>query len=489
MEAKQANTQDFQIKYLDDEEINDPLLVFRDFFSADWLYGHLEMLVEWRKYVIEDGYYTGRDDNPATLLYVHKLTVRLIEAAYLISKSKRGISLAGTVYIDMQEQLNQERKEWLESPTYLSKVEQINPYLTIANFFEFYSLDQYRNYLNEWLEIGLSAHGVDEELLISEVIYVYENLQKLYESAWIIRQRELEPVLKKEPADELTKTQELGQQRKGLSLIQANCTFNTEITEVIRSGLNQLLKIILLEVPSVKMIIYLGTYLKPDTYYLLVITGEKEKKPEHEIVNKIEDHCKRIINVFAIVHKADAFISALENGSRFFTQSLSRNKICYQASDLTLSQLKAVDTDNLKKEITTQWNRWGIQGKNFLDASLHAFDEENYNLSLFLMHQAVENTVSAIVRIMLGYRITVHNLTRLFRMTFLFTDDIRNIFDFRTEEDVQLFSLLQNGYSAARYKDDFVIDKETTKALSDRVCKVFIVTEGLYETALKSIAD
>lgn len=489
METKQAITQDFQIKYLDEEEINDPLVVFRDFFSSDWLYGHLEMLFEWRKYVIEDGYYTGRDNNPATLLYAHKLTVRLIEAAYLICNSKRGISLAGSVYIDVQEQLNHERKEWFEYPAYLSTVEQINPYLAIANFFQVYSLEQYRNFLNEWLEIGLSAHSVGEELLISEVIYVYENLQKLYESAWIIRQRELEPVLKKEPAKELTRTEELRQQRKGLSLIQDNCTFNTEITEVIRSGLNQLLKIILSEISSVKMIVYLGTYLKPDTYYLLIITGEKEKTPEHEIVNKIEDHCKRIINVFALVHKADAFISALENGSRFFTQSLSRNKICYQAADLILPQLKAIDTDNLKAEITTQWNRWGIQGKNFLDTSLHAFDEGNYNLSLFLMHQSVESTLSAIVRILLGYRITVHNLTRLFRMTLLFTDDIRNIFDFGIEENVQLFSLLQNGYSAARYKDDFVIDEDTTKALSDKVCKVFIVTEGLYETALKSIAD
>eukprot|EP01039_Chlorochromonas_danica_P019761 gene19761-23985_t len=69
METKQDRTQDFQIKYLDEEEINDPFLVFRDFFSADWLYGHLELLFEWRKCVIEDGYYTGRDDNPATLLY------------------------------------------------------------------------------------------------------------------------------------------------------------------------------------------------------------------------------------------------------------------------------------------------------------------------------------------------------------------------------------------------------------------------------------
>jgi hypothetical protein len=67
MEANQFNTQNFYPKYLDQDEVDNPLFVIRDFYSADWLAGHLEELLKWRKYVIEEGYYKDDTDNPASL--------------------------------------------------------------------------------------------------------------------------------------------------------------------------------------------------------------------------------------------------------------------------------------------------------------------------------------------------------------------------------------------------------------------------------------
>jgi HEPN domain-containing protein len=489
METSQFNKQNFYPKHLDEDEINDPLIVIRDFFSADWLPGHLGGLQEWRKYVIEEGYYKDHTKSPASLLYTYRLNVQLVEAVYLLSKTKRAIKLAQSVNINFDEQLQQEEKEWLHYPVYLSSVELINPYLAISNLFKAYTIEQYRDFLYEWLETGLSAGVADETLNASDIIYFYENMQKLYEAAWIIRQRELEPTLKSklEKAEELARIAQ--KQTAGMSILKLNCTFNNSLTYAERLGLGELVKIICDEIPSVQLIVHLGTHNDPDTFYLLIVTDEKEKTSEHEIVNKIEDKCKLLINVCAIVHKSDAFIKAIEGGGRFFTNALRAAKIAYHSTDLMIPETQPIDNQAVRLKAEAHWKRWGRQGKEFLNAAVHCYDEGNYNLSVFLLHQSVESTLSAIIRVNLGYRLSSHNLSRMIRLTLIFTDDLKNIFDFSSADGAQLFNLLQTAYSAARYKNDFNADNEVVKALSDKVCKISITAERLYEQAMDCLKD
>ncbi|MBD1384602.1 HEPN domain-containing protein [Mucilaginibacter rigui] len=491
MDLKQYDVQNFYPRYLDQDEVNDPLKVISDFFSADWLPGHLESLLEWRKYVIEEIYYTDEHKkSPAGLLFTHQLNARLVEAVYLISRTRRALKLADAIHINFDVQLKQEEQEWLHYPIYLSSVERINPYLAISNFFKVYTVAQYLDLLYEWLETGLSNYSANEFLDTSDVIYFYENMQKLYEAAWIIRQRETEPTLKKSKNEhDETVTAQVKRYPVRLPLFNFNCRFNEAIIPAEQLGLNQLVEIILREIESVLMIIHLGTHPDPNTFYLLIITEEKNKMPEHQILDKIEKICSSLINVCAIVHKSDAFLRALEDGSRFFINALRKNKIAYRSSKLELPELRNPDEKSIKSQLEAIWNRWGKQGKDFLDTSLTCFDDGNDNLAVFLMHQAVESTLSAIIRVNLGYRLSIHNLARQLRITLIFTDDLKNVFDFNLTEDVQLFELLQTSYSAARYKDDFKVDKETVKALSDKVCKLFITAEGIYQQVVKQLKD
>ncbi|TWR31506.1 HEPN domain-containing protein [Mucilaginibacter pallidiroseus] len=491
MDLKQYDVQNFYPKYLDQDEVNEPLKVISDFFSADWLPGHLESLLEWRKHVIEEGYYTDEHKkSPAGLLFTHQLNARLVEAVYLISRTKRALKLANAVHINFDLQLQQEEQDWLHYPVHLSSAERINPYLAIGNFFKIYTVGQYLDLLYEWLETALSNHSADEFLDTSDVIYFYENMQKLYEAAWVIKQREVEPTLKKsvDGSGELASTQ-VKRYPVRLPLMNFNCRFNEAITTAEQLGLSQLVEIILKEIEPVLMIIHLGTHPDPDTFYLLIITKEQDKTSEHQLLDKIEKKCGHLINVCAIVHKSDAFLRALKEGSRFFINALRKDKIAYQSSKLELPELRNPDEIHIKNQVEAIWNRWGKQGKDFLDTSLSCFNEGNYNLAVFLMHQAVESTLSAIIRVNLGYRLSIHNLARQLRITLIFTDDLKNVFDFSVIEDVQLFELLQTAYSAARYKDDFYVDKDIVKALSDKVCKLFITAEGMYHQIKEQMID
>lgn len=489
MEAKPINTQNFYPKYLDQNEIENPLLVIRDFFSADWLAGHLEELLKWRKCVIEERYYMDDTDNPASLLFTHRMNAKLVEAIYLISLTKRAKKLAKQVLINFEVQLEREEKEWIDYPLYLSAVERINPYRFIRNFFKTYSIDQYRNFLYEWLETGLSVNAVDESMEACEIIYFYENMQQLYEAAWIIRQREITPTLKKK-GDNTEDLPEISQKtRAGLSLFKQDCTFNNLLTNAEKDGLGELVKLICTEIASLQLIVYLGTHPSPNTFYLLIITDEADKTPEHEIVNKIETNCKYLINVCAIVHKSDGFLRALREGSRFFINALRRANIAYRSAELVIPDLRNIDDELIRTKAESNWARWGGQGKNFLDAALNSIDEGNINLAVFLLHQAAESTLTAIIRVELDYRIAIHNLARMLRLSLIFTDGLKKVFDLNATADVQLFELLQTAYSAARYKDDFNADEETAMALSDKICKLFIIAEEIYNKVIETMKN
>jgi HEPN domain-containing protein len=489
MESSQISNPSFYPKYLDQDEIANPLLVIRDFFSADWLAGHREELLKWRKHVIEEGYYKDDNGNPASLVYTHRLNAKLVEGMYLISQTQRAKKLARRVLINFDDQLEQEEKDWINYPLYLSSAERINPYRFIMVFFKKYTIDQYHYFLYEWLETGLSINSIDESMEVCEITYFYENMQRLYEAAWIIRQREIEPTLKKR-GDKAGNQPEIFQKaRLGIALFKQNSTFNRLLTYTEKDGLGELAKIICAEIASVQLIVYLGTHPSPATFYLLIITDETDKTPEHEIVNKIETYCKFLINICAIVHKSDAFMRALGEGNRFFINALSRTNIAYHSAGLVIPDLSNIDNEVIRAKAESNWARWGNQGKNFLNAGLNSIDEGNFKLAVFLMHQAVESTLSAIIRVQLDYRIAIHNLARMLRVSLIFTDDLRNVFDLNKMEDVQLFELLQNAYSAARYKDDFYADEETVKALSDKVCKLCITAEEINNKAIEAIKD
>ncbi|MGZ3754335.1 MAG: HEPN domain-containing protein [Mucilaginibacter sp.] len=489
MDTNQINTPQFYPKYLNQYEINKPLLVISDFYSVDWLPGHLENLQEWRKHVIEDGCYVNDKEGPATLLFTHQLNARLVEALYLLSQTKQAVKLAKRIHIHFDEQLLQEEKEWVHYPLYLSRAECINPYMAIHHCFEVYTINEYRGFLYEWLETGLSNYAADETLEAGDIIYFYENMQKLYEAAWIIRQREIEPVLKKDFDDKEYSTETLGSESSTFPFIQRNCRFNERLTPEETAGLYKLVKIIIAEVASVQLISCLGTHPNPAAYYLLVITDEKDKTPEHELVNKIEDNCRQLINVHALVHKSDAFIRTLGEGNRFFSHALSAGNVCYQMPGISLPEPVVPAHQPLKLMMEACWKRWGYQGKAFLDTALQRFEGGDLNLTAFLLHQATESTLSAIIRVNLDYRLVNHNLSKMLKLTLMFTDDFQNLFDLTRPDEIEAFALLQSAYSAARYKDDFIADKEIAKDLADKVVQLYHMAEGMYDKLIAEVED
>jgi HEPN domain-containing protein len=457
-------------KTLNQKEIENPLMVVEDFFSADSLKGHGKRLNEWRYYVINDEVFTSERHGPATLLYFYDLNLKILEALYLLFIQDENSFGADNL---TEEQLEKEKEEWRHFPKNLSVKELLDPYKAIKKVFKKISPQQYREYLHEWLHYAFYNRADNEGQYASEIISVYENLLKLYSAAWLIFQRDTEKTMlkkdwPKEPDEDV------------VNPVFEIREINPNPTKAEELGLEEIKKLILKLFPSVQMIIHLGTHPTPFTYYLLILTGYDEKVSDTEVSNKIEDNCKYLANVYAFVHKAGSAQAGVTAGQRFWVKARHKGIIAYQAIDFELPEHKEITFEVLMERAKLHWERWGVQGKEFFSGAELYRSRDNFRLAAFLLHQSVEGTLKALIQAILGYRVQMHNLSRLLRITLLFTDDLRKVFNLDTAEGEQLFTLLQTSYSQSRYRHEFNPDGKSVLALSKAVKKMITVAEKIY---------
>ncbi|WP_299580493.1 HEPN domain-containing protein [Mucilaginibacter sp.] len=465
-------------KTLRQSEIQNPLTVVKDFFSAGDVEDHNSDLKEWRDCVINDRYYNDKRHGPGNLLFTYDLTLKILEAAYLLL----------LVYRDnfwkreklKEEQLAEEKDRWAYFLSNLSLEELLNPYLVIKRIFKKIKPQKYRDYLKDWLHAALYKGPIDETVLPGEIITVYENLLQLYSAVWLIHQREI----KNEEVPEKLETVIAGEGIKktvGVNGITPNPT------AAEKSGLNQIQQFISKRFTSVQMIVHLGTHHHPFTFFLLILIADNERISEGELSNKIEDHCRHLAKVHVLVHKSSSARSGIEAGNRFWTNAVARGYIIYQSPALELPAPKNLSDDYLIERASFHWDRWGKQAKEFLDGAEFYRSRQNYRLTAFLLHQVVESTLKAVIQAVLGYRVQMHNLSRLLRLSLLITDELKNVFRLDSKEGVQEFTLLQNAYSQSRYNNSFEPDETSINALTDTITAFYHSAETIYSSYVEKL--
>ena len=153
METAKYNQWDFCPVSLSAEEAADPFKVIDDFFSSDSLEGNLEMLKDWRDFVLRDDYYRDKKGSPTGLYFFYKQNLKLIDAMYLVMQA-------------LSQAKGREHGEHLIQLTnmlaHLPEAETLEIYTTLTSSFSDYNLPQYRQQLDEWLEHGLSANAAGE---------------------------------------------------------------------------------------------------------------------------------------------------------------------------------------------------------------------------------------------------------------------------------------------------------------------------------------
>jgi HEPN domain-containing protein len=451
------------------KQIADPLSVFDDFFSSAWLPEHLKQLHKWREAILAQSFFLDAKGSPIGLLTAYKNNLELVESAYLVNSAyKNGYDRYGTSIATSVEQLIREKDMWPHFPIFLTNAELINPLAVLENFFNAFSLQEYREQLDEWLENGLSNQSADKWMEPSEIIAFYENMQKLYGAAWLILQR-----LSDDPY--LSEATETGQ-AISKSVAQGHeptlYKLNTLITLDQQEQITQMVSIIKDKVPTIEAVIYLGACPdEQDIMFLLVLTDNNEQGLAQDISNHLEECCKTIANVVILVHHAASLMTATDE-KNFFLKKAASCPVIYVSGGLILPRQRETDYSLISEIALRKWQRWHSQSTEFLKGAEYYLSIGAHNAALFSLSQTAECLLVAIIRFVTGYDINTHNLERLLKLTQMFTGDIASVFGLENEENKKLFKVLKGAYVDVRYRDRYQIDPVVVPDLYELVKKM-----------------
>ena len=279
------------------------------------------------------------------------------------------------------------------------------------------------------------------------------------------------------------------------------------ISETQRKQLAQLVTNIVKAISPEKIICYgsrinimqdWGCFMPGDGYQpttgvefdLLIITTNEEKRVDHEIIQTCEQQAEPLgCRIITIVHKLAAVNEAIEQGRRFFTTLYYKGVLLYNGNDLSLSQPPGtLNTAVIKTRIETCWNKEFVMAQRFFDTAKHCLSNGWYELCVFNLHQSVQHVCMALLKSITGYRSQTHNLSRLLALIENFSMLPAIIFPVVTDEETELFNLLCNAYSGARYNETYTVSPEKAGILTERVKQLLIISEYLYRKHLDSLA-
>lgn len=199
-------------------------------------------------------------------------------------------------------------------------------------------------------------------------------------------------------------------------------------------------------------------------YFLLMVT-DSVTRIEHEVQDYANNHYP-FGAVTILAHGKETIAEAIKANNRFFIS-------IYNTARLIYSQDGMVQPESIAHFIPTQaavkakkhYLHRMLLACGFLESAKECQRKELYQLSVFMLHQAVEQCCIGLIRVHLAYRSDIHNLYRQLRLCNSFSPAPSRLFFCGREEDKRLFEIMVKSYSAARYKDDFEVKQSDAEQL------------------------
>jgi HEPN domain-containing protein len=201
----------------------------------------------------------------------------------------------------------------------------------------------------------------------------------------------------------------------------------------------------------------------------------------YTLIRSTEDKLKPMAKVFIFAHKLSGLKKALEAERRFFIGALSTKTAVYKAEDFEMPELPTLTTEQIKVKAQLDFTKWNVQAQDFLRGARYYNELKSYNLAAFSLHQAVESIFIGTIKAVLGYKINVHNLPRMLRISLMFTEEFKDALQLDTENGSKLFEALRTAYTNARYVSNYEVDEETVNALDGLAVKLLKAGQKVYE--------
>jgi len=260
------------------------------------------------------------------------------------------------------------------------------------------------------------------------------------------------------------------------------------------------------ELASPEMLILYGSYargdykeqkdLAPDRksghvsdYDILVVTGEKKTAGDTGLWHNITKQCNNLklsTHTRIIAHDIQFLNIQLAEGQYFFTDIRKEGVMLYDSSRFKLARRRKLKPAEQQRIAQDHFDHWFTKAKSFFIDFNNAYDREDYNQAAFHLHQAAEHSYKAILLVFTEYNPNEHYLCILGDMAAEHCSDLVGILPRETDEQEELFKLLDDAYIGARYDPEYRITKKQLEYLAKRVKILQRLTKKICTEKIKS---
>ncbi len=129
-----------------------------------------------------------------------------------------------------------------------------------------------------------------------------------------------------------------------------------------------------------------------------------------------------------------------------------------------------------------------IKSKEFLAGSELFRVRKQNALAAFMLHQSSEQALRTLLKIGTGYHANTHSINRLLRYASLISYQLPDVFPQKTDQEKQLFALLQRAYIDTRYKEDYKICTDDLVFLTEKVRHIHEILSGVGKSIFNTSA-
>lgn len=213
-----------------------------------------------------------------------------------------------------------------------------------------------------------------------------------------------------------------------------------------------------------------GTFISQ--LFLLVLIPKPEKYTILEMHEMIERKASKILPTTCILLETNTFIHWCSIGHSFAVKVVNSSIPVHCIHQYTNSFQVHISQD-INANLLQRTYREGLEKSNefFSGAELYLIRKQ-FQLSLFMLHQAAEQALSTFIKMGLGYYIPIHNVERLLRYAGWTNHAVSCIFPLKSEEDKRVFKLFQRSYVDSRYNPEFTVKYCDLIVLRDKVSEL-----------------
>ncbi|RZL44711.1 MAG: HEPN domain-containing protein, partial [Pedobacter sp.] len=191
-----------------------------------------------------------------------------------------------------------------------------------------------------------------------------------------------------------------------------------------------------------------------DYDFLIVSSKEDEKEfaKKGKIVEKGRELFKTPLN--PIIHTIEYVNEGLEIGQYFFTDIIKEGILLFDTKETQFSVARDLSKGEQVEIAKRYFDQWFLSGRALLNSSNFNFNEGEYKLSMFELHQACECFYNTVLLVFTAYKPKTHNLDILRQYAKPLSKELFTIFPFPNDDDFEthLFDVLKRSYIEARYK-------------------------------------